>query len=525
MERVNLNLCLLPFLDTSYKNVIDFKDKESRDRWFNNAVARVTTANIKYDCNRTSVVVTLLLQEANNFDYLFYDGPDRRYFYFITSIEYNTFNTTILGLELDVFNTYYYDVFLNNSFVERMHVDRWNGDIPTYNVEDEGLSIGEYRMLEDPTELYKMNKGLVIASSVPIGITETSSGSGSGSTGGAMGGTSWRDGKISSQAFRFIKGFEGFCATPYQDSGGYWTIGYGTTLHGEPDTYNELASKAPITEEEAARVMYDHVCNKYGKRILDACINLGVTEQYQFDALVSLAYNSGVGSVTNENSLTRVIGSDINNTDAIMETWQNFKVTSEGIYLEGLKLRRIEESNMFAGLPFEVRPIMNVDGDGWLPQDDSYVNNDSEEGYNGHGVVSNDGGSGWLIPVTGATCTSPYGWRNCPFHGREMHPGIDLACPTGTPVLAPKSGTVKAKGFHDSMGNYIYIQHENGILTKYMHLSAFSCEAGDTVARCQEIGKVGSTGDSTGPHLHWEFRDSSDNSFNPIPGHATGNKY
>ena len=529
MDTVLIGLCNIPFLDTTYKHVIDFENKESRDNWFDNRVLKTIESNLKYDCNRTTVVVDMNIQQANDYDYLIFDGPDRRFFYFITSVEYNTPNTTLYALELDVFNTYYYDVYLQNSFVDRCHVNRWDGNIPTYNVEDEGVAIGEYTLLGNPIELYKMKKSLVVATSVPIGITENSTGSGSsGSSGsGAYGGTSWRDGKISSQGFAFIKGFEGFCATPYQDSGGYWTIGYGITQHGEPDLYQDLCNQDPLTEEYAAQKAYERICNSYGKKILQTCIDIGVTEQYQFDALVSLAYNSGTGSVTGENSLMQTIANTIDNQDAIMSAWQSFKVTSNGVYQEGLYLRRIEESNMFCGLPFEIRTPVEVpsyqpiEGGGWLPQDDSYINDDSGESYNGHESVSNDFGSGWLVPVKGATVTSPWGWRNCPYHGRELHPGVDLGCPTGTPVLATKSGTVTRCGFHDEMGNYIYIDHGNGIITKYMHLSAFAVSLNDTVSRCQKIGEVGSTGNSTGPHLHWEFRNADNESCIPIPNKNT----
>ena len=522
---IDLNLCQIPFLTPSYEHVIDFKNKTLRNTWFEGQVKKTIKANIKHDGARTSVVVNMPIEVANNYDYLYFVMDDYKYFYFITSVEYNTKKTSVYVLELDVFTTYFYQCTLQPSFVERAHVDRWkeNG-LPTENYQDEGLSIGEYILQEAPTDLSPMYNSVIVASSVPLGITENSSGAGSGgdSSFGSYGGTSWKDGKISSQGFRFIKGFEGFFANPYQDSGGYWTIGYGTTKHGEPSVYEELASQAPITEEQAAKAMYNTICSNYGAKILSACKNLGITEQYQFDALVSVAYNCGNGAVTGSNTLTNAIGSGKTGSE-LKSVWENFKVTSGGTYLEGLYLRRVEEAKMFCGEEFEVRTIQNVDGDGWLPNDTSNMEDDSEEGVDGYRTTNNDFGNGWLIPVKSARVSSPYGWRNCPFHGREMHNGVDLACAKGTPILCPKSGTVIARAYHSSMGNYVKVKHGD-IITIYMHMSAFSCNEGDTLKKGDKIGEVGTTGSSTGNHLHWEFRNADNESCVPIPSMNTTGK-
>ena len=540
-----INFLNLPFLTPSYENVIDFKSKANRNNYFQNRVQlTIDNCNIKYDSNRTYVIVEKSLEQLSDYDYLYFSSGDRTYFYFILSAEYNTPNTTMINLELDVFNTYYYDCTINSSFVDRMHVDRWNGDLPTYNLEDEGLSIGEYIITEDPVEICKMESTLIIATSAPLGVTTTSKGGSGGDSSdstGSYGGTSWKDGKISSKGFRFIKGFEGFAPNAYQDSGGYWTIAYGVTKHGEPTIYNDLVSKAPVSEEEGAKVSYELKNKNYASKILQSCKDMGVTEQYQFDALVSVAYNCGNGAVTGDNTLTRAISTDIADESTIRSVWESFKITSNGVTQPGLVARRKEECNMFFNKSYEIRSISLIDssggisgtvtennGDGWLPDDTSYEVDGSGEEYDGHKVTNNDFGNGWLIPVKGATVSSPYGWRNCPYHGREMHNGVDLACSTGTAILAPKSGTVIKVGFHDSMGNYTKICHNvNGedIITIYMHQSKIIVKEGDTVKRTQKIGEVGSTGDSTGPHLHWEFRNSDNESVTPIPGASKGTKY
>ncbi len=117
------------------------------------------------------------------------------------------------------------------------------------------------------------------------------------------------------------------------------------------------------------------------------------------------------------------------------------------------------------------------------------------------------GGAGMFSwPVTG-TITSPFGWRPNPFGGSpEFHQGLDIAAPTGTTVTAAAGGTVIMAQWYGGYGNYILIDHGGGYSTGYGHLSAIYVSNGQTVTRGQAIGAVGSTGQSTGPHLHFEVR-------------------
>ena len=117
------------------------------------------------------------------------------------------------------------------------------------------------------------------------------------------------------------------------------------------------------------------------------------------------------------------------------------------------------------------------------------------------------GGTGaFSWPVTG-TITSPFGWRSNPFGGSpEFHQGLDIAAPSGTTVTAAAGGTVIMAQWYGGYGNYILIDHGGGYSTGYGHLSAIYISQGQTVQRGQAIGAVGSTGQSTGPHLHFEVR-------------------
>lgn len=123
------------------------------------------------------------------------------------------------------------------------------------------------------------------------------------------------------------------------------------------------------------------------------------------------------------------------------------------------------------------------------------------------GIVGQESAPGVLSwPVSG-TITSPFGYRRNPFGGgMEFHQGLDIAAPMGTTVTAAASGTVLSAGWYGGYGNYILIDHGGGMATGYGHLSQIFVSAGQQVQKGQAIGAVGSTGMSTGPHLHFEVR-------------------
>jgi murein DD-endopeptidase MepM/ murein hydrolase activator NlpD len=109
-----------------------------------------------------------------------------------------------------------------------------------------------------------------------------------------------------------------------------------------------------------------------------------------------------------------------------------------------------------------------------------------------------------------------FGFRRNPFGGRtyEFHPGMDIDGERGDMVVAPANGTVVKAAFTGGYGNMIEIDHGNGLTSRYGHLSKIESVVGDTVTRGQLIGYVGSTGRSTGPHLHYELR-LNDRPINP----------
>ncbi len=117
-----------------------------------------------------------------------------------------------------------------------------------------------------------------------------------------------------------------------------------------------------------------------------------------------------------------------------------------------------------------------------------------------------DGAPQFAMPVAGRR-SSGYGERVDPIHQtRRMHAGFDIAAPTGTHVAAAASGEVVHAGPAGTYGNLVRVRHADGFETRYAHLSRVDVKVGDRVELGQAIGAVGSTGHSTGPHLHFEIR-------------------
>lgn len=325
--------------------------------------------------------------------------------------------------------------------------------------------------------------------------------------GGADG--DWQNGVMSSNCFRYLKGYEGLGRYEYRDSGGVLTIGYGVT-HSEPDIYAKLKANEPVSEELAAKESYTLKINRYGKPIVNKVKALGCTTQQQFDALVDLAFNAGTGVIGANNSLMNAIRRNPTDEAYIRPIWENFYIHDDaGNRLEGLRLRRIAEANIYFQGRYEKRqiPILGRNGnptgsvvtenngDGWLPP-----RIDSTGNFK---TVNNAYGNGWIIPVTGGQVTALFGH----YPSGAPHSGTDFGVPEGTPVRASKSGTViKRRELTTSYGKYLFIDHGGGLVTIYAHNSELLVNEGDTVKAGQVIAKSGTTGNSTGPHCHWELR-------------------
>lgn len=125
--------------------------------------------------------------------------------------------------------------------------------------------------------------------------------------------------------------------------------------------------------------------------------------------------------------------------------------------------------------------------------------------------------NGLIFPVESRRITSEFGWRIDPVDGvRSFHSGTDISAPAGSKIMAIEDGIIISTGYHVDAGNYIKIRHSNGMYSRYLHLSKISVSQGEKVVQGQTIGLVGSTGKSTGPHLHLEIRDRSDTPVNAM---------
>lgn len=138
----------------------------------------------------------------------------------------------------------------------------------------------------------------------------------------------------------------------------------------------------------------------------------------------------------------------------------------------------------------------NNNSNGNNSSDNSSNNSDSSDS-------GTQGGFTWPLPAS-HTITSYFGNRGQPTSGASTyHQGIDIGAPTGTSIVAASSGTVVTASYSAGAGNYIMISHGNSVYTVYMHCSQLLVSAGQTVSKGEKIALVGSTGISTGPHLHF----------------------
>lgn len=143
-------------------------------------------------------------------------------------------------------------------------------------------------------------------------------------------------------------------------------------------------------------------------------------------------------------------------------------------------------------------------GTGDAPQETTEPTNNGSGTNNGTGSTGNTSGVTWLVPCSYVRVSSPFGDREQPTAGASTnHKGVDLAAPKGTPIYATRSGTVTIARASASAGNYVTINHGDGYSSVYMHMENFVVSVNERVSAGQLIGYVGSTGISTGPHLHF----------------------
>ncbi|MDM0980794.1 phage tail spike protein [Clostridium perfringens] len=303
----------------------------------------------------------------------------------------------------------------------------------------------------------------------------------------------------SKKYFRYVKGIEGLQAYPGNIGDGEITYGYGVTKSNEPTYFAKLGA-APCSEETASKVLFELIPDKYGSLVKNQMLKDGVDLNkvpiHIFDAFVDLCYNSGYYNSRMYRAWIR--GASL---DSIYNDWLTYATMPGTIFEKGLKRRRKEEAEMFKNANYMMSSIgiLNahggqigtVKGDGYFP---SIASNFK--------TVSNDYGK-WILPVTGGSITALFGH----YPSGAKHTGTDIGVPEGTSVRACRDGVViKRRELTYSYGKYLQIDHGGGLTTIYGHNSKLLVNEGDHVKAGQVIAKSGTTGNSTGPHCHWELR-------------------
>ena len=535
-----IHLCQVSHLSNTYQHVLDFSNATQRRSYFESHCTKVVEQNCQFSSALTELSVNVV-DGVGKYNYLFLEGKtvDEDLFFFINGEKAQSpQNITIFQIELDVFTTYWNKCQIKSAFVDRMHVNRWvNGKPNLTDTVDEGLPQYEYTICREDYKVMQdgYNGCYVFVSSSPLGLITDGTGGDNPPIVPGGGGNCKATGILSYNGFRFIKGYEGFTHTGSNLNGeSFKTVGYGFTENYNPTGY-EAHKPFPCSEEKASE-LYGELVDEYANRVWNQCQADGIADlltYYMFDAMVSLAWSVGVGGfLTYGSSPYQLIR--INPLDPQIETvWKSFATTGGGVPMQGLVLRREAESNVYFNGSYEMRPIVNtlesgyVEGDGFIPS--RYVKCNHMTGDN---INYEDGnGNMWALPLDKGYITACYG----SYPGGGTHYGIDFTHQTpgairGSNIYAPKDGMVvqnvvsghngdNADG--DGFGNYVSLYDP---LTDSYHIFGHMLESpkvkiGQTVDVNTVLGVVGTSGNSSGHHLHWEVRyhnNNSSSSVNPI---------
>ena len=534
-----IHLCHIPHLNNTYNHVLDFNSYAQRRAYFDSYCLQVVEQSCQFSPSLTELTVGVG-DGISYYNYLFLEGAtveDDLFFFINGETPISSRNTTKFLIECDVFSTYWLKCQIKSAFVERMHVNRWdNEDFPTREIEPEPIQTG-YHTIKSKSPIHKTNEGVYIyITSSPLGDIKTDG------TGGDTppdypegGGNCKATGILSYNGFRFIKGYEGFTHTgSYLNGESFRTVGYGFTETSNPEGYN-AHKPFPCTEVKASE-LYGQLIDEYASRVWQQCQADGIADlltYYMFDAMVSLAWNVGVGGfLTYDSSPYQLIRVNPLNPQ-IESVWKSFATTGGGVPMQGLVLRREAEANIYFNAQYEMRAIVNtldggtIEGDGFIPS--RYVKCNHMTGDN---INYEDGnGNMWALPLDKGYISACYG----SYPGGGSHYGIDFTHETrgairGANIYAPKDGMVvqNVVSGHDGnnpdgdgFGNHVVLYDA---LTDSYHVFGHMLETpnvkmGETVNIDTALGRVGTSGNSTGYHLHWEVRyhaNNSSSSVNPI---------
>jgi len=186
-------------------------------------------------------------------------------------------------------------------------------------------------------------------------------------------------------------------------------------------------------------------------------------------------------------------------TDALLQQLLDKGIEYEK-YIEEQELKAAELMDQIDANQGKLDEIERQKYEEWLATQKPANGNGGSTGSN------NVNGTTWIVPINYTYFSSPFGYRVHPIGGDwRMHNGVDLSAPSGTPIYAARSGVVYYRGWWGTGGNTIAINHQDGYISRYLHMESFAVQNGAWVAQGQVIGYCGTTGGSTGPHLHFEI--------------------
>ncbi|GHT66499.1 hypothetical protein FACS1894110_10280 [Spirochaetia bacterium] len=240
------------------------------------------------------------------------------------------------------------------------------------------------------------------------------------------------------------------------------------------------AAPAPAGEDIPLDLMETFAWKSYKIQRGDSVSKIAAAHAISIDAIIAS------NGISNARSLQAGETIKIPNMDGIPYTVKNGDTLSKISAAMGVPLEAILDANDIQSNSIGAGTVLFIPGARMKQEDLKLVL-----------------GELFIYPIKGRL-TSPFGWRDDPISGvRRHHAAMDLAAAMGTPVKAAMDGKVAAVGFNATYGNYIILSHANGFQTMYAHLSLTSVKQGANILQGSKLGEVGSTGYSTGPHLHF----------------------